>query len=110
MGTAAEHHVVPAHPPNPLRHHADLRKAVTHYAGQLAQDIDAGRRRAVSGVGLRLPATRSRSSSQQRPVPDKLIQVHSHDHALPAGPRLTIESAGKVPGMARAGTFWTMAH
>jgi hypothetical protein len=29
--------------PNPLRHYADLRKALTHYARQLARDIDAGR-------------------------------------------------------------------
>lgn len=29
--------------PDPLRHYADLRKALTRYAGQLARDIDAGR-------------------------------------------------------------------
>jgi hypothetical protein len=29
--------------PDPLRHFADLRRALTHYARQLARDIDAGR-------------------------------------------------------------------
>ena len=29
--------------PDPLRHFADLRRALTHYARQLARDIGAGR-------------------------------------------------------------------
>jgi hypothetical protein len=43
MGTTAAHHMVPARRPDPLRHYADLRKALTQYTRQLTQDIDAGK-------------------------------------------------------------------
>jgi hypothetical protein len=41
--TTAAHHMVPARRPDPLRHYADLRKALTQYTRQLTQDIDAGK-------------------------------------------------------------------